>query len=123
MLDDRPGRVLAVLAVVGGWIADPGALGAVSGLARRTIAEPLVEPTVPQDYADERASPSSLGLARDRRSPGCLLRAPARASCRVRPLPATSLEHKLYFDELYDALFYRPAVWLAGFLRRWSRSR
>jgi len=28
------------------------------------------------------------------------------------------LEHKFYFDELYDALFYRPAVWIAG---AWGR--
>jgi NADH-quinone oxidoreductase subunit L len=28
------------------------------------------------------------------------------------------LEHKLYFDELYDALFYRPAVALSQTLRR-----
>ena len=31
------------------------------------------------------------------------------------------LEHKLYFDELYDALFYRPAVALANALRRRRR--
>jgi NADH-quinone oxidoreductase subunit L len=24
------------------------------------------------------------------------------------------LEHKFYFDELYDAVFYRPAAWLAA---------
>jgi NADH-quinone oxidoreductase subunit L len=29
------------------------------------------------------------------------------------------LEHKFYFDELYDALFYRPTVWVAKGLRRW----
>ena len=28
------------------------------------------------------------------------------------------LEHKLWFDELYDALFYRPAVAIALWLRR-----
>ena len=28
------------------------------------------------------------------------------------------LEHKLYFDEVYDALFYRPAVALSVALRR-----
>ena len=27
-------------------------------------------------------------------------------------------EHKLYFDELYDALFYRPAAALSNALRR-----
>ena len=29
-----------------------------------------------------------------------------------------ALEHKLYFDELYDALFYRPAASLSRWLRR-----
>jgi NADH-quinone oxidoreductase subunit L len=29
------------------------------------------------------------------------------------------LEHKFYFDELYDAAFYRPAVFLANGLARW----
>jgi NADH-quinone oxidoreductase subunit L len=29
------------------------------------------------------------------------------------------LEHKFYFDELYDALFYRPTVWVAKSLYRW----
>ena len=29
-----------------------------------------------------------------------------------------TLEHKFYFDELYDAVFYRPAVCLANILRR-----
>ena len=28
------------------------------------------------------------------------------------------LEHKLYFDELYDALFYRPAAAVSNALRR-----
>ena len=29
-----------------------------------------------------------------------------------------TLERKFYFDELYDALFYTPAVFLTGLLRR-----
>jgi NADH-quinone oxidoreductase subunit L len=29
------------------------------------------------------------------------------------------LEHKFYFDELYDAAFYRPTVYLATSLERW----
>ena len=35
------------------------------------------------------------------------------------PEAQTALEHKLWFDELYDAAFYRPAVRLALLLRRW----
>jgi len=42
---------------------------------------------------------------------------------RSRELPRVAgvrhaLEHKLYFDELYDLVFYRPAVWMAGVWRR-----
>ena len=29
------------------------------------------------------------------------------------------LEHKFYFDELYDALFYRPTLWAAKGFYRW----
>ena len=32
------------------------------------------------------------------------------------PQPWAILEHKFYFDELYDRLFYYPADWLARFL-------
>ena len=32
------------------------------------------------------------------------------------PKPWAILEHKFYFDELYDRLFYHPAEWLARFL-------
>jgi len=40
---------------------------------------------------------------------------------RVPRAPAVRivLEHKFYFDELYDALFYRPTVALAVALRDW----
>jgi NADH-quinone oxidoreductase subunit L len=34
------------------------------------------------------------------------------------PAARRVLEHKLYFDELYDTLFYRPAVAVANALRR-----
>jgi NADH-quinone oxidoreductase subunit L len=29
------------------------------------------------------------------------------------------LEHKFYFDELYDVVFYRPTVWVAKGMYRW----
>ena len=43
---------------------------------------------------------------------------------RRRPVPRwaavqETLEHKLWFDEAYDAVFYRPAVLLARLWRRW----
>jgi NADH:ubiquinone oxidoreductase subunit 5 (subunit L)/multisubunit Na+/H+ antiporter MnhA subunit len=30
-----------------------------------------------------------------------------------------TLEHKFWFDELYDAVFYLPAVLATGYLRTW----
>jgi NADH-quinone oxidoreductase subunit L len=38
----------------------------------------------------------------------------------IPPLPAVQrvLEHKLYFDEAYDAVFYKPTVAIATQLRR-----
>ena len=44
----------------------------------------------------------------------------ARARVRAPRYAAlqTLLEHKFYFDELYDRLFYRPAVLLATSLAR-----
>jgi NADH-quinone oxidoreductase subunit L len=43
---------------------------------------------------------------------------------RTAPVPRfagvqRTLEHKFYFDELYDAVFYRPAVFVASGLARW----
>jgi NADH-quinone oxidoreductase subunit L len=31
----------------------------------------------------------------------------------------TLLEHKFYFDEVYDAVFFRPAAWVATAWNRW----
>jgi NADH:ubiquinone oxidoreductase subunit 5 (subunit L)/multisubunit Na+/H+ antiporter MnhA subunit len=77
-------------------------------------AEPLVHPTVTQDYVTS-ALAVALGLVgfwyahrsfqRDRQ----LVTSPAAWSL---------FEHKLWFDELYDALFYRPAASIAAALRR-----
>ena len=110
-----PVAILAVLALVGGWMHIPGVWHPFEDWLHE-IAEPLVEPTVSQDYATSVLAVSlgllGIGIA--------WLYYVARK--RELPRAATArdiLEHKLYFDELYDAIFYRPAVWLAGFLRRW----
>ena len=41
-----------------------------------------------------------------------------RIKIPAAPFWQRTLEHKFYFDELYDAVFYRPAVALANGLRR-----
>jgi NADH-quinone oxidoreductase subunit L len=37
---------------------------------------------------------------------------------KALPFWRRTLEHKFYFDELYDAVFFRPAVAIANGLRR-----
>ena len=76
--------------------------------------EALVEPTTAQEYLVSAIS-VGLGLV------GLLLARRAFAQGRqlvTQPGAWRALEHKLYFDELYDALFYRPAVGLSSWLRR-----
>jgi NADH-quinone oxidoreductase subunit L len=114
-----PVAILAVLSVVGGWLQvagvwhpfgewlDPIALG------REHLA--LVEPTVTQDYV---TSALAVGL-------GVLgiYFAWMLYGARSRPVPRNAavqdtLEHKFWFDELYDLIFYKPAVLLARGFRR-----
>ena len=114
-----PVAVLAVLAVIGGWIQiagiwhpfgewlDPIAVG------REHLA--LVEPSVTQDYVTS-ALAVGLGLV------GVWL-AWMFYGARTRPVPRNegvqdTLEHKFWFDEVYDAIFYRPAVLLTRGFRR-----
>jgi len=106
-----PVAVLTLLAVIGGWIQIAG-LWHYFGDWLHDVAEPLVEPTVTQDYIAS-ALAVGLGLA------GMAIAWIFYAAPRRRPLPRLAaardiLEHKFYFDELYDAVFYKPAVWISA---------
>jgi NADH-quinone oxidoreductase subunit L len=108
-----PVGVLTVLATVGGLVVIPGVWEPFLHWIDET-AEPLVVASVAQDYGTS-AIAVSLALV------GLFL---ARRAFQAGRQLVTSpgvwrvLEHKLYFDELYDALFYRPAVALSQTLRR-----
>ena len=108
-----PVGVLTVLAAVGGLVVIPGVWEPFLHWIDET-AEPLVTATVSEEYAISAIS-VSLALV------GILL---ARRAFKAGRQVVTSpgiwrvLEHKLYFDELYDALFYRPAAALSNALRR-----
>ncbi|MBM2823128.1 MAG: proton-translocating NADH-quinone oxidoreductase, chain [Thermoleophilia bacterium] len=108
-----PVGVLTVLATIGGLVVIPGVWEPFLHWIDET-AESLVEPTVAQDYGTS-AIAVTLGLI------GIFL---ARRAFRAGRQLVTSpgawrvLEHKLYFDELYDALFYRPAVAISTALRK-----
>jgi NADH-quinone oxidoreductase subunit L len=108
-----PVGILAVLSTVGGLLTIPGVWHPFTHWVQET-GEPLVEPTTAQEYL---VSAISVGLS----LVGLLLARRAFAQGRqlvTQPGAWRALEHKLYFDELYDALFYRPAVALATWLRR-----
>ena len=106
--------VLAVLAAIGGLIQIPGLWELLNDWLE-PLVEPLVEPSVLQDYSVSAVS-VALGLA------GIGVAWAIYGTHRLRipaaPLARRVLEHKFYFDEAYDWVFYRPAVLVA---RAWSR--
>jgi NADH-quinone oxidoreductase subunit L len=101
-----PVSVLAVLAVIGGWIQFAPFWHPIANWLN-PVAEPLVEPTGWMELVASIAA-VGLGLA------GIWLAWAIYAAGRVRvpglAFVRRTLEHKLWFDELYDALFYTPAV-------------
>ena len=106
---------LAVLAVVGGWVQIAGLWELVSDFLEPTV-EPLVEPSGAQDLLASILA-LALGLA------GIAVAWAAYSARtlsipRARPVRAL-FEHKFYFDELYDWVFYKPSVVLAVALRDW----
>jgi NADH-quinone oxidoreductase subunit L len=108
-----PVGVLTVLATIGGLVVIPGVWEPFLHWIDQT-AEPLVQATVTEDYGTS-AIAVSLALV------GFFLARRAFHAGRqlvTNPGIWRVLEHKLYFDELYDALFYRPAAALSVALRR-----
>jgi NADH-quinone oxidoreductase subunit L len=108
-----PVGVLTVLATVGGLVVIPGVWEPFLHWIDET-AEPLVQATVAEDYGTS-AIAVSLALI------GFYLARRAFEKGRqfvTNPGIRRVLEHKLYFDEAYDALFYKPAAALSVALRR-----
>src|SRR5690242_11201680 len=110
-----PVVVLAVLAVIGGWIQFAPFWHLVSDWLD-PVAQPLA---VPSSTEEALASLFAflLGLA----GIGVAWMIYGAKRWRVPKLAFSRrvLEHKFYFDEAYDAAFYRPAVFLAKALARW----
>jgi NADH-quinone oxidoreductase subunit L len=108
-----PVGVLTVLSTIGGLVYIPGVWEPLEDWLSEVVP-PLVVPTSGQDWTTSAVA-VTLGLV------GLLLARRAFRAGRqlvTRPGPWRILEHKLYFDELYDTLFYRPAVALTNALRR-----
>ncbi len=106
--------LLTVLATIGGFIQFADVWTPVSDWLE-PVAPPLVEPSGTQE-AISSVLAVALGLA------GIwvawLIYGARRAEAPRLASVQALLEHKFYFDELYDFLFYRPAVLLARSLDR-----
>src|SRR5918911_2849910 len=100
-----PVAILAVLSVIGGWIQFAGVWTPVSDWLNR-VAPPLVEAS-----GTKEAISSILAVLLGGAGIGVAwtIYGARRTVPHVAPLQRL-LERKFYFDELYDALFYKPAA-------------
>jgi len=107
-----PVGILAAFSAIAGFLVIPGLwepfLHWIDG-----VAEPLVVATVAQDYSTSAIAVLLAGTGI------WLARSAYRAGENLVPEGRirTMLEHKLYFDELYDALLSRPSQLVANLLR------
>jgi NADH-quinone oxidoreductase subunit L len=111
-----PVAILAVLALIGGWIQfAPFWTPLTRWLEPVARTLPIAEPT-----STEEAVASILAVALGLGGMAVAWAVYGRGRVAVPQLLRLqrTLEHKLYFDEAYDALFYRPAAALATWLRR-----
>jgi NADH-quinone oxidoreductase subunit L len=110
-----PVAALAGLSVAGGWLQFADVWTPVTDFLA-PVAEPLAEASGVQEALSSIAA-VGFGLA------GILV-AWAIYAARRRPVPRLALvqrvlEQKLYWDWLYDRIFYVPASWLAQAWLRW----
>jgi NADH-quinone oxidoreductase subunit L len=107
-----PVGILTVLAAIGGLLVIPGVWEPFLDWIDSAV-EPLVVPTVGQDYGTSLIAVPIAAI-------GIWLARHAFAESReivAEGAFRTTLEHKLYFDEAYDAFFSRPAQVVAVTLR------
>jgi NADH-quinone oxidoreductase subunit L len=114
-----PVAILTVLSAVSGFLQIPGVWHAVD-----TWLEPVVH-SIPEAGGATAffSALVALGAALAGIAVAwALYRRPSERPAEIRrryPWAARTLEHKLYFDEAYDAAFYEPASRLATWLGRW----
>ncbi len=108
-----PVAVLTALSTVGGLLLIAGVWSPFGDWVAQ-VAEPLVEPSVAQEWGTSAVA-VAVGVA----GAGIAWAVYRTGRLAVPALPTARrlLERKLYFDELYDAIAYRPAAFVAARLR------
>ena len=101
---------LAFLSVFGGWLQFAGVWHPLSDFIE-PVAASGVEPSGLQDAI---TSILAVALGAAGIALAWWLYSARRAEVPKVPQAQRVLEHKLYFDELYDWVFYRPAAWIAA---------
>src|SRR3954467_43738 len=109
-----PVLVLTVLSIVGGWIQFAPFWTPTSDFLEPS-APPLVDPSGTQELV---SSIFAVGFGLVGIAIAWAVYARHRVAAPRVPQLQRVLEHKFWFDELYDAVFYKPAVWSP---RAWSR--
>jgi NADH-quinone oxidoreductase subunit L len=110
-----PVGILSVLAIVGGWIQfAPVWTPLTRWLEPVARTLPIAEPT---SWQEALSSALAVGLGLAGIGVAWALYGRRRTEVPQRPTLRRLLEHKFYFDELYDALFTRPAAGLSLMLR------
>jgi NADH-quinone oxidoreductase subunit L len=111
-----PVGILTVLAAIGGWIQFAPFWEPITNWLEPVAATlPVAEPT---NWQEALTSILAVGLGLAGIGVAYLMYARERVAVPRLPSVQRLLEHKFYFDELYDALFYRPSAALANALRR-----
>ena len=104
-----PVAILAILATVGGFI-QTRALG---------IGPSVVSDFLGKQSWEENGTAVAIGLVTMLLGAGLFWWARSLRPWSARfPWAQRLLEHKYYFDDLYDAIFVRPMDWIAGFAER-----
>ena len=113
-----PVGALAVLAIIGGWIEVMGGWKGVENWLD-PVVEPLLQPAAWMEVVSSVVSVAAalIGIVVAGRIWGRQSGIAERLRRRF-PQVTRALEHKLYFDEAYDAAFYEPTSRLALFLDR-----
>jgi NADH-quinone oxidoreductase subunit L len=110
-----PVAVLAVLSLVGGWIQFADLWTPVSDFLEAS-APPLVSASGTQEAVSSIFAVlfglGGIGIA-------WALYGARRAEVPRVPQLQAVLANKLWFDDLYDLVFYKPSVWLAQAWNRW----